>query len=168
VTTRKEQNLKKRKKKSSGTPKKAARRAATGAVNKANKGNKGTTNKPKKTKPSAGKKGKKSPSSAAKKGQQTRAAISQPICVTNFPASNNSQVCFTGIPNGGCKVYQIAGDIFPFSPVTGTENGLDYTDLTQTNNCLTVVVPTLNKTYPYNVSCCTGPNDPAHSVTVNT
>jgi hypothetical protein len=29
------------------------------------------------------------------------------------------------------------------------------------------VVPTLNKTYPYNVSCCSGPDDPAHSVTVN-
>jgi hypothetical protein len=160
--------LKKKKKKSSGTPKKAARRAATGAVNKGKKGKKGTTSKPKKTKPSVGKKGKTGPSSAAKKGKQSADAISQPICVANFPASNNSQVCFTGIPNGGCTLFQIAGDIFPFSPVTGNQNGLNYTDLTQTNNCVTVVVPALNKTYPYNVSCCNAADDPAHSVTVNT
>jgi len=157
--------LKKKKKKSSGTPKKAARRAATGAVKKVKKG---PASKPKKTKPSAGKKGSMSPSTTTNKGKRTADATSQPICVANFPASNNSQVCFTGIPNGGCTLFQIAGNIFPFSPVTGTENGLNYTDLTQTNNCVTVVVPALNRTYPYNVSCCTGPNDPAHSVTVDT
>jgi hypothetical protein len=159
---------KKKKKKSSGTPKKAARRASTGAVKKVKlKIKKGTTGKPKKAKPNAGKKGSKAPSTAAAKGKRTADATSQPICVANFAASNNSQVCFTGIPSTGCTLSQISGDTYPFSPVTGTENGLDYTDLTTANNCVTVVVPTLNKTYPYNVSCCSGPDDPAHSVTVN-
>jgi hypothetical protein len=156
--------LKKKKKKSSGSPKKAARRATTGAMKKVKKG---PASKPKKTKPSARKKGTKAPSSAAKKGKLTAGCDSQPICVENFPASNNDCVCFTGIPTGGCTLSQISGEIYPFSPVTGTSSGLDYTDLTQSNNCVTVVVPAINKTYPYNVSCCTGPADPAHSVTVD-
>jgi hypothetical protein len=157
--------LKKKKKKSSGTPKKAAKRAATGAVKKVKKG---PASKPKNTKPSAGKKGSKAPSATAKKGKRIANGNSQPICTQNFTASNNSQVCFTGIPGDGCTLFQIAGNIYPFSPVTGTQNGLDYTTLTQQNNCVTVVVPAINGTYPYGVSCCGGQDEPGHSVTVNT
>jgi hypothetical protein len=156
--------LKKKKKKSGGTPKKAARRAAPGAIKKVKKV---SASKPKKTKPSAGKKGKKAPSRAVIKAKRTANGNTQPICVQNFPASNNSQVCFTGIPGGGCTLSQIPGDIYPFSPVTGTNSqGLKYTNLTQTNNCVTVTVPAINQTYPYSVSVCPG-HDPTHSVTVN-
>ncbi len=157
--------MKKKKKKSSGTPKKAARRVAAGATKKVKKG---PASKPKKTKPSAGKKGNKAPLTPAKKGRQTANGNSQPICTQNFTTSNNSQVCFTGIPSDGCTLFQIAGNIYPFSPVTGTQNGLNYTTLSQQNNCVTVVVPAINSTYPYGVSCCGGQDEPGHSVTVNT
>jgi hypothetical protein len=158
--------LKKKKKKSSGSPKKAAKRAATGNVRKAAKR---PSAKPKKAKPSAGKKGKKAPSLATKKAKRTANGNSQPICVENFSASNRSQVCFTGIPsNGSCDLFQLAGDIFPFQPVTGTNlQGLDFTTLTPTNNCVTIVVPAINQTYPYGVTCCGGADNPGHSVTVN-
>jgi hypothetical protein len=156
--------LKKKKKKSSGTPKKAARRAASGAVKKVKKG---SVNKAKKTKPSARKKATKPASTAASRGKQTADCSSQPICVDNFEAANLGQVCFTGIPSAGCTLSQIAGTTYPFTPVSGTANGLKFTNLTQSNNEVTVTVPAINSTYPYNVSCCTGPLDPGHSVTVN-
>jgi hypothetical protein len=155
--------LKKKKKKPSRTPKKAARRAATGIMKKAKKG---STGKPKKAKPTAGKKMKRPSASIAKTGKRTADCNQQPICVLNFQASNTSQVCFTGIPSGGCTISQIPGDIYPFRPVTGTTNGLDYTSLTQSNNEVTVVVPAINQTYPYAVSVCSG-HTPGHSVTVN-
>jgi hypothetical protein len=161
--------LKKKKKKSSGTPKKAARRAATSDAKKIKKA---PASKPKKKKPSTAKKASKAPSNAAravaaKKGKRTADCTSVAICVDNFSTANLGQVCFTGIPAGGCTISQISGTTYPFTPVTGTANGLKYTDLTQTNNQVTVTVPAINSTYPYNVSCCTGPLDPGHSVTVN-
>lgn len=156
--------MKKKKKKSSATPKKAARRAATGTMKKVKKVR---ASKPKKTKPSARKKAIKAPLTSAKKGKQTAGCADQDVCVQSFSASNNSCVCFTDIPTGGCTLSQIAGNWFPFRPLTGTANGLDYINLTATNTCVTVVVPAINQTYPYNVSCCGGQDNPGHSVTVN-
>lgn len=156
--------MKKKKKKSKGTPKKAARRAATGAMKKVKKGR---ASKPKRTKPSTRKKATKAPSTSAKKGKRTAGCADQDVCVQNFTASNNSCVCFTGIPTGGCTLSQISGNWFPFRPITGTANGLDYINLTPANNCFTVVVPAINQTYPYNASCCGGQDNPGHSVTVN-
>jgi hypothetical protein len=161
--------LKKKKKKASGTPKKAARRAATSATKKVKKAPAG---KPKKKKTGAAKKGSKAPAIAAKsiasrKGKRTADCTSVAICVDNFSIANLGNVCFTGIPAAGCTLSQISGTTYPFTPVTGTANGLKYTALTPTNNEVTVTVPAINSTYPYNVSCCTGPLDPGHSVTVN-
>ena len=137
----------------------------TGAIKKVKKG---AASKPKKTKPGAGKKGKKAPATSARKGKQTADCTQEPICTESFTISNNSQVCFTGIGPDGCTLSQISGDVYPFSPVTGTENGLDYTDLTSTDNVVTVTVPAVNQPYPYNVSCCDGGSidTPGHSVTV--
>jgi hypothetical protein len=162
---RKERNLKKKKRKSSRTPKKAARKAASGARKTVKKR---TTKKPQRKKPSTAKKRSKAPSTAGKTAKRTANGNGPSICTENFTASNNSQVCFSDIPDGGCTLSQISGDVYPFSPVTGTDNGLDYTNLTQDDNCVYVVVPVLNRTYPYDVSCCEDSKaDPGHSVTVN-
>lgn len=161
LTLERSKTLKKKKKKSSGGPKKAVRRTGTSPAKKVNRR---STSKPKKTKPSAGKK---APASTAKKGKRTADCASEPICIDNFSAANNSCVCFTGIPGGGSTLSQISGVTYPFVPVTGTNSqGLKFTNLTQSNNCVTVVVPAINQTYPYSVSGCPG-HDPGHSVTVN-
>ena len=165
MTDRKEQKLKKKKKKPAGSPKKAARRAATSSMKNVKKG---SGRKPKKTKSSARKKGKKASASTAKKGARTADCANELICVENFTAANNSCVCFTNVPSGGCTFSQVSGYWYPFQPVTGTNSqGLKYTNLTSANNCVTVVVPAINQTYPYDVSCCDGPANPEHSVTVN-
>jgi hypothetical protein len=160
--------VKKKKTNSSGSPKKAARRVATSSIKKVKKA---PASKPKKKKASAGKKATKASTTAksavTKRGKQTADCTSQPICVQNFSIANLGQVCFTGIPASGCTVSQISGSTYPFAPVTGTSNGLKFTSLTQSNNQVTVTVPAINNTYPYEVSCCTGPLDPGHSVTVN-
>lgn len=152
--------MKKKKKKSGSAPKKSARRAAAATMNRAKKGPAGKT---KKTKPKSGKKAKKAASSSA---MRAASSVTVPICSQNFTTANNSQVCFTGIPSGGCTLSQIAGNVYPFRPVTGTQDGLEYTNLSPGNNCVTVVVPAINQTYPYSVSCCSG-RAPGHSVTVN-
>jgi hypothetical protein len=62
-------------------------------------------------------------------------------------------------------ITQVSGNSFPFTPVTGNQSGLSYSTIV-TGDSLTISVPTLNQTYPYNVSCSCGPMNPAHSVTV--
>jgi hypothetical protein len=88
------------------------------------------------------------------------------ICATKFDASNGDHVCFENIPTAGVTLTQISGETFPFVPTGTNSQGLKYTDVV-TGGYATVSVPTLNKTYSYDVSCACGPDEGNHSVTVD-
>jgi hypothetical protein len=92
------------------------------------------------------------------------------ICTGSFTASNDDGVEFQNIPAGTTvTLYQkSATDYYPFTPYLTDGDGLRYTEIAAGDE-LTIVVPTLNKTYYYRVegdaNC---PSDaPGHSVTVN-
>jgi hypothetical protein len=165
--------MKKKKKKSATPPKKAAKRATRGAVNKVKeKGKKGPgtkspaakPKKQKKTKPSPAKKT--APTSGAAKGKPTANTLVTPnICVPNFSASNGAPVQFV-LPVAQVTITQVAGNSFPFTPVTGSNGaGMEYTTVTS-GSTLTVSVPTINKSYPYQISCTCPGLEGTHSVTV--
>jgi len=92
------------------------------------------------------------------------------ICTGSFTAENNDCVEFQNIPqNTTVTLYQVSStSYYPFTPYETDSDGLRYSEI-QAGDELTIVVPTLNKTYYYKVegdaNC---PNDaPGHSVTVN-
>ena len=88
------------------------------------------------------------------------------ICASNFSANNGDPVTFTALPTPTVTVSQKSlTDIFPFSPVTGSSNGLSYTVVTS-QDTLTVSVPAINQTYSYKVSCSCPGDEGSHSVTV--
>jgi hypothetical protein len=86
------------------------------------------------------------------------------ICVGNFSAGNNDCVYFQSIPAVGVRITQI-GNTFPFSPVTGTFNGMSYTEVAVAG---VVYISAGPGNYPYAVNCsCPGPVlEGNHSVTV--
>jgi hypothetical protein len=91
------------------------------------------------------------------------------ICTSNFSADNNDPVEFTGIPAVGVRITQYSTtDTYPFTPVTGTENGLDYTDVATSGQVTVSVTQSATTTYYYKVNCSCPGTDPAHSVTVDT
>lgn len=87
------------------------------------------------------------------------------ICTGNFSANNNDPVQFQNIPAAGVTITQVSGYTFPFSPIVGSSNGLYYTTLQQGGQ-LIVVVPAINQSYPYTVSCSCPETSGNHSVTV--
>jgi hypothetical protein len=91
------------------------------------------------------------------------------ICATNFGADNLDPVEFTGIPAIGVRITQKSTtDTYPFTPVTGTENGLSYTDVATSGQVTVSVTQTSTTTYYYKVNCNCPGDEGNHSVTVNT
>jgi hypothetical protein len=146
--------------------KKASKKRSKGAVKKS-------------AKKKATKKATSRPATKKSKGRSARATSAKTtlgttlrtpdICTANFPANNKDPVKFQNIPeNTTVTLYQISGDTYPFSPYETDSNGLRYTEL-QTGDQVTVVVPDLNQTYPYDVEGDANcpPDNPDHSVTVN-
>lgn len=88
------------------------------------------------------------------------------ICVDNFSANNGDPVEFQSIPDIGVRITQVSGNTYPFLPVTGTYNGLSYTDVAQDGEVTVSASPSTDP-YPYTVNCDCGPDNPGHSVTVN-
>jgi hypothetical protein len=89
------------------------------------------------------------------------------ICASNFPANNNDPVEFAGIPAVGVRITQYStSDPYPFAPVTGTYNGLSYTDVATSGQVTVSVTQSQTTTYYYNVNCSCPGLDPQHSVTV--
>jgi hypothetical protein len=157
--------MKKKKKKIASTPKKTKKKAPSAPK----KGKRKTTAAPKKQ---AGKSPAKSKKQSPKKGTSKRGpalnTYTPDICVQNFIGSRNGTVNFQNIPSSGVTITQISGDTYPFSPVTGTNgSGLKYTNVAS-GGSVTIVVPAINQTYPYDVSCSCPQLQGAHSVTVNT
>lgn len=89
------------------------------------------------------------------------------ICVGNFLAHNQDVVQFSGISSTVTLSQVDAEDYYPFTPYETDGNGLRYTADLASGDELTIVVPTLNQKYYYNVSIDCGNDDPGHSVTVN-
>jgi hypothetical protein len=104
---------------------------------------------------------------APKKGGKKAAAatLTPDICVTSFSAKNGDTVIFQNFPVISVTVSQISGNDFPFTPVTGQNGGLKYSTIVS-GDSLTVTVPTVNKNYPYAVSCPCSILSGNHSVTV--
>lgn len=86
------------------------------------------------------------------------------ICINNFSAGNGDCVYFQSIPAVGVRITQI-GSTYPFSPVTGTFNGMSYTEVAVAG---VVYISANAGNYPYAVNCsCPGPViEGNHSVTV--
>jgi len=144
--------LKKKKKKPAPAPKKAKKKPAPKKPTK---------------KPGTPKKPPKKPTPKPPKKPMAATDRTPDICAVNFSAHNGDPVYFENIPAAGVTLSQVStDDTYPFSPVTGTVNGLDYTEVA-TGGYVTISVPTLDKTYPYNVSLTCDPDNPAHSVTVD-
>jgi hypothetical protein len=159
--------MKKKKKKAAAKPKKAAKRSTRGVVNKvkAKKAPAAKPKKQKKTKPSPAKKTKKPSGSAAPGKPTANATLTPNICVANFSASNGAPVQFV-LPVAQVTITQVAGNSFPFTPVTGSNGaGMEYATVTSSTT-LTVSVPAINKTYPYQISCTCPGLEGTHSVTV--
>ena len=123
----------------------------------------------KKTVNTKGKKPAKKKQSVKKKKKLTGAPTPRNpnICAPNFSANNGDPVTFTALPTPTVTISQKSlTNIFPFTPVTGSNNGLSYAIVTSQDS-LTVAVPAINQTYPYNVSCSCPGDSGSHSVTVN-
>jgi hypothetical protein len=83
---------------------------------------------------------------------------SVPLCAKRISLKNGDCILFTGIPTGGATISQLRGQIYPFQPVTGYNNGLAYTNLPlPLGECLRVVVPAIGRIHCYDVSACPGP-----------
>jgi hypothetical protein len=90
------------------------------------------------------------------------------ICAPNFSANNLDPVQFQSIPAIGVRLTQkSATDPYPFTPVTGTYNGLSYTDVATSGRVTVSVTQSATTTYSYNVNCSCPGQEGSHSVTVN-
>ncbi len=167
----------KKKKKKPAAPKKAAKRATRGVVNKVKAKKKGPAAKPqkqkkapkkaqKKAKPSPAKKTK--PTGSASKGKPTGTNVLTPgICLSNFTAANAQGVNFQALPVPEVTITQVSGNSFPFTPVTGSNgDGMQYVTI-NSSTVLTVAVPAINKTYPFMVSVACPGLQGTHSITVD-
>lgn len=84
------------------------------------------------------------------------------ICVGNFSGGNGDCVYFQSIPAVGVRITQI-GSTYPFSPVTGTFNGMSYTEVAVAG---VVYISASPGDYSYAVNCSCPELEGNHSVTV--
>ncbi len=103
------------------------------------------------------------------KGKVRQDLLTPPICTANFSAENGNSVAFTGIPAVGVRITQASlTDPFPFTPVTGTYNGLSYIDVATSGQVTVTVSQAATTTYYYKVNCSCPGDEGSHSVTVDT
>jgi hypothetical protein len=87
------------------------------------------------------------------------------ICADSFSGNNGDPVQFQAIPAIGVRITQV-GTTYPFLPVTGTLNGVSYTEVA-VGGQITISASPSTTPYSYAVNCSCPGLEGTHSVTVN-